>query len=52
MKWELHPNPNNINVIFAMPKSEIVELEENLQFCIRECNAKGYFLYNTVPCIT
>jgi hypothetical protein len=30
MKQELRPHSNNINVIFAVPKSPILELEEDL----------------------
>jgi hypothetical protein len=30
MKQDLHPHSNNINLIFAVPKSAIVELEWDL----------------------
>lgn len=52
MKRELHPDSNNIKVIFTMHESEIVELDGVYNFLHRQCNAKAYSLCNTVPCIT
>lgn len=37
MKQELHPHSNNISVIFAVPKSAIVELEGIYNFLHKQC---------------